>query len=160
MGVVALFVWLATAGAGLYLLAVFLIEYDRDYQHSAATRLPLPVLSGHAVLAVAGLAAWAGYLLFDNDKLIWTTVAILAVVAGLGVTMSVRWLGVRRATAAQAAARPVPALVPGQPPSARPRGPEPLVPPERHFPVSVVVVHGLLAVTTLTLVLVTAFSGS
>jgi hypothetical protein len=160
MGVIALFVWLATAGAGLYLLAVFLIEYDRDYQHSAATRLPIPVLGGHALLAVAGLAAWAGYLLFDNEKLVWTTVIILGVVAALGITMSVRWLGVRRATAAQAAQTPALALAAGQAPAGTLGGSEPLVPPERHFPVSVVVAHGVLAVSTLTLVLLTALSGS
>jgi hypothetical protein len=160
MGVIALFVWLATAGAGLYLLAVFLIEYDRDYQHSAATRLPIPVLGGHALLAVAGLAAWAGYLLFDNDKLIWATLIILGVVAALGITMSVRWLGVRRATAAYAARTPALALAAGQAPGGALRGSEPLVPPERHFPVSVVVVHGVLAVSTLTLVLLTVLSGS
>jgi hypothetical protein len=31
------------------------------------------------------------------------------------------------------------------------------VPPERHFPVAVVIGHGLFAVATLTLVLLTAF---
>jgi len=48
MGIIALFAWLFTAGVGLYLLAVWLIEYDRDFQRAAATRLPIPVLGGHA----------------------------------------------------------------------------------------------------------------
>ena len=41
----ALFTWIVTAGAGLYLLTIWLIEYDRDFQSAAATRLPVPVIS-------------------------------------------------------------------------------------------------------------------
>ena len=46
MGLIALIAWLTTAGAGLYLLAVWLIEYDRDFQRAAATRLPIPCWAG------------------------------------------------------------------------------------------------------------------
>jgi hypothetical protein len=35
-----LIAWILTAGAGLYLLTVWLIEYDREFQSAAATRLP------------------------------------------------------------------------------------------------------------------------
>src|SRR5258708_39286767 len=51
--------WLITASAGLYLLAIWLIEYDREFQSAAATRLPVPVISAHVLLAVGGLAVWA-----------------------------------------------------------------------------------------------------
>jgi hypothetical protein len=139
MGIIALFAWLFTAGAGLYLLAVWLIEYDRDFQRAAATRLPIPVLGGHALLAVTGLLVWTGYLVFDDDRLAWAAVIILGGVALLGLTMAVRWLAVYRATPAVGRLRP--------------EGPS--VPPERNFPVSVVVVHGVFAVTTVTLVLIT-----
>ena len=57
------------------------------------------------------------------------------VVALLGFTMAARWLQDRRA--------PVPAR-----------------PPEQHFPVPVVVLHGLLAATTLVLVLLAALGAS
>ncbi len=140
MGIIALFAWLFTAGAGLYLLAVWLIEYDRDFQRAAATRLPIPVLGWHALLAVAGLLAWTGYLVFDDDRLAWAAVIILGGVAVLGLTMAVRWLAVYRATPAVGRLRPA----------------GPAVPPERNFPVTVVVVHGLFAVATVTLVLLTA----
>ena len=36
MGIIALIAGVATAGAGLFLLAIWLIEYDRDYQTSAS----------------------------------------------------------------------------------------------------------------------------
>jgi manganese efflux pump family protein len=152
MGLIALFAWLTTAGAGLYLLAVWLIEYDRDFQRAAATRLPIPVLSGHALLAVTGLLTWLGYLVFDNDRLAWAAVIILGAVAVLGLTMAVRWLAVYRAT--PAAARMRAGRGGGQAAAVPAAGPS--VPPERNFPVSVVLVHGLFAVATLALVLLTA----
>lgn len=148
MGVIALFVWLVTAAAGLYLLAIWLIEYDRDFQSAAATRLPVPVISGHALLAISGLVVWGAYLLFDNERLAWAAVAILGAVAVLGLTMAVRWLGVYRtavATPAGAGAGGGAVLAPA-----------PTVPPERNFPVVVVISHGIFAVATLLLVLLTA----
>jgi hypothetical protein len=37
------------AGFGLYLLSIWLIEYDQDFQSATATRLPPPLLAGHVV---------------------------------------------------------------------------------------------------------------
>jgi hypothetical protein len=147
VSVAALITWLITAGGGLFLLAIWLIEYDRDFQTAAATRLPVPVISAHALLAVGGLGVWSAYLVVDDDRLAWTAVAILGVVAALGLTMAARWLKVYRATASRV---PVPAGAPA------PLTPPATVPPERHFPVPVVIAHGALAVTTLVLVLLTA----
>ena len=153
MAFIALLTWLVTASAGLYLLAIWLIEYDREFQSAAATRLPVPVISAHVLLAIAGLAVWGTYLFTDTSRLAWIAVATLSVVAVLGLTMAARWLAVYRSTAQISA--PVPAGARG------PATPTP-VPPERHFPVPVVVAHGIFAVATLTLVLLTALhlSGS
>ena len=60
--------------------------------------------------------------------------------------MAIRWIKVYRENAAPAGRR---APAAGNPSST--------VPPERHFPLAVVVGHGLFAVVTLTLVLLTAF---
>jgi hypothetical protein len=183
MGIVALIVGLATAGAGLYLLAIWLIEYDRDFQTSAATRLPIPVISSHALLALTALVMWAAYLLLDSDELAWVTLGLLACVAVLGLTMAYRWLGVYRSTtaaAAASAAQGTPMLgsygaAPGAPGLAaygsvasgtRPQlpGTRPgsqlgvIMPPERHFPVSVVIIHGVFAVTTVVIVLLTTLN--
>jgi hypothetical protein len=146
MSLVALLTYLITATAGLYLLTIWLIEYDHDFQTAAATRLPVPVISAHALLAVTGLVVWGVYLLTDASRLAWATVLILVLVAVLGFTMASRWVKVYRANAAPAGRRA---------PAGRTVGST--VPPERHFPVAVVIGHGLFAVATLTLVLLTAF---
>jgi hypothetical protein len=183
MGIVALIVGLATAGAGLYLLAIWLIEYDRDFQTSAATRLPIPVISSHALLALSALVVWAAYLLLGSDRLAWVALGLLACVAVLGLTMAYRWLGVYRSTTADAAAsaaQGAPLLgsygagpdAPGaaafrgmvseagpRPPGTRPGSQLGIVmPPERNFPVSVVIIHGVFAVTTVVIVLLTTLN--
>ena len=140
MNVAALFAWLLTVFGGLILLMIWIIEYDSDFQSTVATRLPVPVISAHALLALGGLTVWLSYILIDQDRLAWISVAILAVVALLGLGMASRWIRVYRTFA-----KPGPSLAS--------KG---TVPPERHFPVPVVVIHGLLGVTTIVLVLVTA----
>jgi hypothetical protein len=146
MPVIALITWIITALGGLYLLAIWLIEYDPDFQRAAATRLPIPVVSGHVLFALGGLALWLMYLVTDQDIYAWGTIAVLAFVATFGITMAVRWIGVYRAG-------PVRASVPVTP---VPQGSGALaVPPERHFPVSVVIGHGILAAATIVLVVLT-----
>jgi hypothetical protein len=90
---VALISWIVTVSAGLYLLAIWLIEYDISAPGGAVTRLPRTVISGHGLLASLGLLAWIGYLV--------------------------------------------------------------AAPAESHFPVPVVVANGVLAFSTITLVLLT-----
>ena len=141
MSLAALLTWIITAGAGLYLLTIWLIEYDREFQSAAATRLPVPVISAHALLAVAGLGVWGVYLITDTPRLALAAAATLVVVAALGLTMAVRWFAVYRAHDS--------AAVRGQRAGVT-------VPPERNFPLPVVIGHGLFAVATLILVVVTA----
>jgi len=151
MALVALVAWLSTVSIGLYLLAIWLIEYDREFQSAAATRLPVPVIGIHALLAFGGLAVWALYLITDAARLAWVAAATLGVVAALGLTMAARWIGVRRAhEAPRAVAVPVGARLGSDSIRAT-------VPPERHFPAPVVVIHGIFAGATILLVLLTAF---
>ena len=140
MNIVALAAWLLTVGGGLILLMIWIMEYDGAFQNAAATRLPVPVISAHALLGMGGLIVWLSYILVDQERLAWASVAILGTVAVLGLVMAARWIRVYRAFAA-----------PG--PSLARKG---TVPPERNFPLPVVVAHGILAVTTLVLVLLTA----
>jgi hypothetical protein len=136
---VALATWVIAAAGGLYLVAVWLIEYDREYQTAAATRLPVPVIGGHALLAVGGLVVWMIYVIGDDRRFAWAAVGALSAVVVLGLTMAIRWLGVRRAQLAGTGTATVTVVV---------------APPERSFPVSVVVGHGLFAVSTYVLVLI------
>jgi hypothetical protein len=140
MSVAALFTWMVTILAGLILVVIWIIEYDPEFQTAAATRLLVPVISAHALLGLGGLMLWIGYLLEDQEQLAWATVAALGTVAVLGLIMAARWIGVYRAVD-----DPGPSLTRST-----------TVPPERNFPLPVVVVHGILAVTTLVLVLFTA----
>jgi hypothetical protein len=144
MSIAALFAWMITIFAGLILLMIWIIEYDREFQNTAATRLPVPVISVHALLGLGGLTLWIGYLLVDEERLAWAAVALLSTVAVLGLIMAARWVGVYRTFAA-----PGPSLTSRV-----------TVPPERNFPLPVVVGHGILAVTTLVLVLFTALRGT
>jgi hypothetical protein len=182
MGVVALITWLSTAGAGLYLVAVWLIEYDREFQSAAKTRLPIPVVSAHALLAVTGLVVWGAYLFTDSELLAWTALAILGAVVALGLTMAARWLRIVRQPAPEPSARPagISTVAPaglGFPPGPRPAEASPgpdardawdrrdaaqaaAVPPERNFPVPIVILHGVLALATVTLVTISIFHGS
>jgi len=173
MPVVALITWIVTALGGLYLLAIWLIEYDPDFQRAAATRLPVPVVSAHVLFAVGGLVVWLMYLITDKDIFAWSTIAILAFVATFGLTMAVRWIGVYRAGPIRTPATQLPvapgaahysdAWSPADSWAARTAGSagrqarpnELVVPPERHFPVSVVIGHGLFAVATIVLVVLT-----
>jgi manganese efflux pump family protein len=133
----ASFAWMATVLAGLVLLVIWLMEYDREFQSAAATRLPVPVISAHALLGIGGLLVWVLYLADAGKRLAWATIVDLGVVAILGLVMAVRWIGVYRAYAVPGSAAIK--LV--------------TVPPERHFPRPVVIIHGILAVTTVVLVL-------
>jgi hypothetical protein len=150
MALIALVAWLSTVSIGLYLLAIWLIEYDREFQSAAATRLPVAVIGTHALLAFGGLAAWGLYLITDAEKLAWMAAATLGVVVTLGLIMAARWIGVRRAHGSPQA---VAVLVGGRPGSGVSRVP---APPERHFPAPVVIIHGVFAGATIILVLVTA----
>jgi hypothetical protein len=71
MTVAALITWTVTAFAGLYLLAIWLIEYDVSAPGGAPTRLPRTVISGHVLLASSGLVVWVSYLIVDRDLLAW-----------------------------------------------------------------------------------------
>jgi manganese efflux pump family protein len=131
MDVVALIAWLVTAAGGVTMLGIWL---GRGGARSDATRLPAPVVFGHAALAVAGLILWIIYMAADSNGFAWAAFVILVVVALLGLSLFSRWIPARRASS----------VLPGG------------EPPERHFPTAVVAAHGLLGVATLVLVFLAA----
>lgn len=164
MSLIALVTWITTASFGLYLLSIWLIEYDKDFQSVTATRLPPAVLTTHVLLAGGGLLAWIGYLILDQDRLAWTALGAVLSAAMLGTTMAIRWVGVYRATRAsqrrqaeRTEARLSLVTGPGQVATLEHVGD--LGPPERNFPLPVVVAHGAFAAVTITLVLLTVLGG-
>lgn len=156
MDVAALITWVITALGGFYLLGTWLSARAR--RPAAATvgagapgrgaaggaagggqpsRLPAPIVFGHFLLAAAGLVLWIVYLASDKSALAWVSFVLLVIVALGGFTLFGRWISGRSA--------------------ARPGGGA----PEDRFPVPVVAAHGVLAATTLILVLIAALqSGS
>ncbi len=145
MSVVALIAWLITAFAGLYLLVIWLIEYDVSAPGGAISRLPRTVITGHVLLATSGLVVWIVYVIADRDVLAWAALSVLCVVALLGLTMLGRWIVVRRALTAAVRAST------GEGREAA----RAAAPAEGLFPAPVVLGHGLFAGATLTLVLLT-----
>lgn len=133
----ALVAWVLTAGGGFVLLSIYLARGGMRQAREAGNRIRPPMILGHFLLAAAGLVVWVVYVWKDKDVLAWIAFAILVVVAAIGWTMFAIWLRRRQA-------RPVPDAV------------TPDTPPEQHFPVPIVALHGLLAVTTVILVLLTA----
>jgi hypothetical protein len=160
LSIIALITWITAAGGGLYLVSIWLIEYDKEFQSVASTRLPPAILTGHVLLALGGLFVWIGYVIVDQDRLAWVALAAVLGGASLGLFMAVRWVGVYRAT--REARRSLAALKAGR--LTLVGGPgdistlelaRDLGPPERNFPLPAVVAHGIFAAATITLVLLT-----
>ena len=130
MGIAALILWLLTAVGGFVLLGTWIAKGGT--RQPTASHLPPVVVFGHFLLAAAGLVVWIVYLALDNDALGWIAFALLIPVALLGFAMFLRWLPTYRAKVTpETAAEPA----------------------ERHFPVAIVMGHGVLAVATVVLVL-------
>src|SRR3954468_3218540 len=138
----ALIAWVVTAGGGFVMLAIWLRNGGPSQQTQPGQRIRPPMIFGHFGLAAAGLVVWIIYVAADKKALAWVALAALVPVALLGFAMLAIWIQRRQGAAAVATA--------GAPAGT---GSEPA---EQSFPVPVVVLHGLLAVTTLVLVLLTA----
>jgi hypothetical protein len=139
----ALIAWVVTAAGGFVLLAIWLSRGGMRQAREAGTRIRPPLILSHFLLAATGLVIWIIYVVSDSDALAWVAFVLLAVVALLGFTMFAIWYQRRQRGPAAAAGAT------GSPGSSD-------TPPEQHFPVPIVGLHGLLAVTTVVLVFLTA----
>lgn len=133
----ALIAWVVTAAGGFVLLAIWLSRGGMQQGREPGSRIRPPLILGHFLLAATGLVIWIIYIATGSDALAWLALAILAVVALLGFTMFAIWFQRRQRSAVAETV-------------------DPGTPAEQHFPVPVVAVHGLLAVTTVVLVFLTA----
>ena len=134
----ALITWVLTAGGGFVLLSIWLSRGGMQQQAEGGNRIRPPLIMSHFLLAATGLVLWIIYVVTDSDALAWIAFVLLLVVALLGFAMFAIWLRRRQARS------PMTETV------------TPDTPPEQHFPVAVVGLHGVLAATTLVLVLLTA----
>ena len=132
----ALIAWLVTAGGGFLLLVKWLRHGGMSQKEGGQIR-PILILS-HFGLAATGLVLWIVYVANGSDALAWIAFVILVVVALLGWTMFAIWYQRR-----QGQATTEPAGGSG-------------VPAEQSFPVAIVTLHGIAAVTTVVLVFLAA----
>jgi hypothetical protein len=124
----ALITWVVTAGGGFVLLGIWLKNGGMQQRDRGRIR-PALILT-HFALAATGLVLWIIYVANDSSTLAWIAFALLLVVATIGFTMFGIW----------ASQRSKPEVVSA----------------ERRFPVAIVGLHGLIAATTLVLVLLAA----
>jgi manganese efflux pump family protein len=159
LSIAALAAWLATAASGAYVLGSWLSGGGTLRQRTGATGSPPAVIFGHFGLALTGLVVWAGYLIAGWAALAWTAVGVLLPVAGLGMaTVSIglpgrALAGVADGTSLAAEGR----LSGGSLGTAVIEKAETVRTSRRGSLAALVVVgHGLLAFTTIALVLLAA----
>jgi hypothetical protein len=139
MTIAALITWILAALMGGYLLATWIANGGlRPRAGERPSRFAPQLILGHGGLAAIGLAIWIVYLVRSTSVLAWAALADLVLVAALGATMFGLWLRTARG---------------------RTRGRHAAVPrhaAEDHFPPPAVLAHGLFAVATVVLVVVSA----
>jgi manganese efflux pump family protein len=146
MAIAALITWIITAGFGAFMLARWASRGGVRHAEGAGTNLPPYRVFTHFGLAVAGLILWIVYLVTDSTLLAWIAFADLVVVASIGLIMVMQWAKDGRAAMAAAAAS-------GGSFRADASGVDLA---EQHIPRPPVVLHGIFAVTTVVLVLLSA----
>ena len=143
MDVAALITWLVTAVGGFVMLGIWITKggVRRPRPSRAGSRWrdlrPLPPRRGRA-RALDRVPHQR-----RSSGLAWAAFIVLIVVALLGFAMLARWLAGRPERGASIS--PV-------------AGSDGGIPAEQHFPIPVVVVHGLVGAVTLVLVLIAALS--
>jgi hypothetical protein len=124
----ALITWIATAGGGFVLFGIWLKNGGMQQREGGRIR-PALILT-HFGLAATGLVLWIIYVVSDSSALAWIAFVLLLIVAVIGFTMFGIWMAQRQRSDKD--------------------------PAEQRFPVAIVGLHGLLAATTLVLVLLAA----
>jgi hypothetical protein len=140
MSIAALITWLITAGFGSFMLRTWIGHGGLRPTGGAATHFPPARVFSHLGLASAGLIVWIVYLVTDMSVLAWVAVADLVLVALLGGLLVRRW-----ASDGRAAMRADRRSDAGEPDLA-----------EQHIQRAPVVLHGVFAVSTFILVLLSA----
>lgn len=134
MEIAALVMGLLTATLGLYLLVRWLSDGGLRRQRTKVTRFPAALVLGHPALAVLALITWVVFLSTARAFYAWSAFGELIVVDLLGFVMFTRWLTGRGGKHAREGGR--------------------------DFPTVTVVAHGVVAILTFVLVLLTAIAVS
>jgi hypothetical protein len=149
LALAALMAWFVTAAVGSYLLADWLAAGGRRRRRPAGGLVPITVFS-HFGLAVTGLGLWIAFVITGTRVLAWLGVGLVVLIAGLGMGALSAALPEPVRSARPTRPGPPGPLAPGQPQADA--GP----PKAGMPPVAVIAVHGMLATTTILLVLLAA----
>lgn len=139
MSIAALVTWVVTAGFGFYMLSIWLRNGGLGNGGAATTHLRPPIVFGHFLLAGGGLVLWVVYVFVDSTPLAWVAFVDLLVVALVGDLLVYRWFKDHRVATHAVGSMPTAAGL-----------------AEQQIPTPVVVLHGVFAVTTIVLVLLSA----
>jgi hypothetical protein len=85
MDIAALIAWLVTASSGAYVLSSWISHGGSLRRRTGGTGSPPAVIIGHFSLALTGLVIWVAYMVAGWAALAWTAVGVLLPVAGLGM---------------------------------------------------------------------------
>jgi hypothetical protein len=138
MSIAALVTWLVTAGFGFFMVLRWINHGGLRRSGAQASHFPPVRVFSHLGLAAAGLVLWIVYLVTGMSILAWVAFAALVLVAALGGLLVRQWAKDGRAAMSGA---PQPGGVDLA---------------EQHIPRAPVVLHGIFAVSTVVLVLLTA----
>ena len=130
MAIAALVTWVVTAGLGFSMLYLWISKGGVQAARGGtdrSTRFAPGLIFGHFALAATGLILWIIYAVADVEALTWVAFVFLIAIAVLGDLLFLRW---RRA--------------------------QPSTTIESDLPKPLVYTHGLFALTTIVLVLLTA----
>ena len=156
LDVAALAAWAVTVAAGVRLLAGWIVSGGLRRGYSRVAGVPRTVIVGHFTLALTGLAIWIGFLATGLPALAWAGVAAVLSVAGLGMaTLAAGLPQARQATGPR-----------GDSPQAMATGPADVAPRAAartttiQMPagqsLGVIALHGVLAASTILLVVLAA----
>lgn len=157
MAIAALLTWVITAGFGFFMLGTWISKGGT--RPDWASHFPPPVVFGHFLLAAAGLVVWTIYVLNDATALAWVAFLDLVVVAIIGDLLALRWTKDRRTNMADNrttsdTSTATTGVRHGGATMTAPSSALQLA--EQRIPTAAVVVHGVFAVTTVVLVLLSA----
>jgi hypothetical protein len=187
LGLAALAAWLLTVASGGYMLGRFVAGGGLRRQLATGDRTGPAVVLSHFFLASTGLLLWAVYLATSVLGVAWAAVALLLPVIGFGMGTLVLWTSGRSRRPARTSSAPAgtsagtspgtsgrpgtpsgtsSADAPGQVQVAQvrdqapPGQTAPAQRPSRWLTVIIPIGHGLLAMTTILLALLTALGAS